>query len=160
MHSQPPSVAMVGPDEVHRGLMEVWDVFRVVHAGEVRMGGGPAVHSRSRCRVRPFFSSFVSLLLPSARWHGSVWIRGKHTRAPWRPIEGPYEGSLERGGGVGGLYLSANLGWWSSAKSEKQLGGVGMGVGRRGRRKWQMVRPLWMHTPHLFLNFPCSCFCS
>lgn len=116
LHSQPPSVAMIGPDEVHRGLMEVWDVFRVVHAGEVRMGGCPAVHSRSRCRVRPFFFLPSSpSFFPSVRWHGSVWIRGKHTRAPWRPIEGPYEGSLERGGGVGGLYLSANLGWWSSA---------------------------------------------
>lgn len=74
LHSQPPSVAMVGPDEVHRGLMEVWDVFRVVHAGEVRMGGGPAVHSRSRCRVRPFF--FFLPLPPSSHPRGGMGLCG------------------------------------------------------------------------------------
>lgn len=68
----------------------------------------------------PFF--FLFLPLP-------VWIRGKHTRAPWRPIEGPYEGRLERGRGVGGLYLSANLGWWSSAKKRKAVGRRGHGRG-------------------------------
>lgn len=78
--------------------------------------------------------SFFSLpsspsFFPSARWHGPVWIREKHTRAPWRPIEGPYEGSLERGGGVGGLYLSANLGGWSSAKKRKAVGRRGHGRG-------------------------------
>lgn len=161
LHSQPPSVAMIGPDEVHRGLMEVWDVFRVVHAGEVRMGGRPVVHSRSRCRVRPFFFLPSSpSFFPSVRWHGSVWIRGKHTRAPWRPIEGPYEGSLERGGGVGGLYLSANLGRRSSAKKRKAVGRRGHGRGPmregEGSGKWFVHCGCTHHTCSWIFPVPVS----
>ncbi|KAK1835075.1 hypothetical protein QBC39DRAFT_170052 [Podospora conica] len=92
-------VVMIGPDEIHRGAWRC---------------GTSSVWLRAS-----FF-----FLSPSMPWVCVDSVEA-HER-PWRPIQGAYERSLERGGG---LPESGNLGWWLSArKKQKQKA-----VGRRGR---------------------------
>lgn len=103
----------------------VWDVFRVVHAGEVRMED-VQWSTRGRGAESGLFFLSLSLLRPIRE---VAWVcvdSGEAHERPWRPIEGPYEGSLERGGVVGGCTIRVG-GRQRKAKSEKQLGGVGMG---------------------------------